>query len=161
MNQVHKSHQSISLMITCQLCWICLNQCQSALQLYWISEAISLAESVWISDSQHLDCTELLSLSVWLNLSELVSNSTKTVLNFRVYQSGWIFLNQCQLALRLYWIPEAISLAESVWIVDSQHLDCTDFLSLSVWLNLSESVPNSTKIILNFRVYQSNWIFLN
>ena len=117
-----------------QFGWIWLNQCQPALQLYWISEAISLADSVWIMDSQYLDCSEFLSLSVWLNLFESMPASIKTVLDFRAYKSEQILLNQCQPALQLYWISKAISLADSVWIMDSQYLDCSEFPSLSVWL---------------------------
>ena len=86
------------------ICWIWLNQCQPALQQYWISKVISLAEFVWINASHHYNCTEFQRLSVWLILSELWTATTS----------------------------KSISLAEFVWINVSQHYNCTEFQRLSV-----------------------------
>ena len=100
------------------ICWIWLNQCQPALQQYWISKVISLAEFHWINASQHYRCIEFQRQSVWLKLTESMLASTTNVLNVRGYQSGWFYLNNGQPLL----------------------------LSRSVWLNLSESMSASIKI---------------
>ena len=64
---------------------------------------------------------DLKNLRIMLNLTESMPASTTTVLSLKGYQFDWIWLNQSQPALQLYWISEALSLADSVWIMDSQY----------------------------------------
>ena len=112
--------------------WICLNQCQPALGLYWISESISLAWAIiWLQPLSSV-LSEFIQINGWNFL-----NFSLPFLNFIVNQSDWIYLNQCQPALELYWISQSISLA-----------------SVIIWLQPLSSV-------LSKLFWNNGWIFLN
>ena len=96
-------------------CWVCLNHCNNALRLYWISEPISLT-----------------------SLSDLVAEfflilAYHSLISFSIGQTelDWISLNQCLPALSMYWISVSISLAGSVGLNDWIFLNPNIFFLIS------------------------------